>query len=85
MKSLRFHPSFKYHPICELLDLTHLTFGDDLLFFSKGKVEAITALMEKFEDFSNTSGLTANKRKSEIYFSGVSERMKETISTAVQL
>ncbi|KAL6552332.1 hypothetical protein OROHE_007696 [Orobanche hederae] len=62
---------FKFHPKCAKLNITHLVFADDLLFFSNGTPEAVYTLLDLFEQFSSSSGLTANKQKSEIYFSGV--------------
>lgn len=68
-----------------MLKITHLTFAYDLLFFSKGTLESISTLLECFEQFSSTSGLVANRRKSEIYFLGVSLEKRREIISQVQL
>lgn len=71
MKRLAVQEQFKFHPQCDLLQITHLTFADDLLFFSKGNVHSVSVLLEVFDSFSITSGLKANRNKCEIYFGGV--------------
>ena len=35
--------TFKYHPKCSKLDITHLCFADDLLIFSRGDLNSIKA------------------------------------------
>lgn len=85
MHTVHKNPSFSYHPRCSRLKITHLTFADDILFFSKGTLESITTLLDYFEVFSQTSRLIANKRKSEIYYAGVSLENRAIISRQVQL
>ncbi|KAL6551480.1 hypothetical protein OROGR_007634 [Orobanche gracilis] len=79
MRGLKDDTQFKFHPKCAVLGITHLVFADDLLFFCKGDLKSTTALMDMFERFSKTSGLIANCPKSEIYFSGVKQEVKERI------
>lgn len=67
------------------MQITHLTFADDLLFFSKGTQKSIVTLLDCFEKFSHTSGLVANRRISDIYFSGVSDARRREICRAVDL
>lgn len=63
--------TFQFHPLCKPLKLSHLCFVDDLLLFSKGKVESVMIILKAFATFSCASGLEMNKEKSEIYFNGV--------------
>ncbi|XP_074305792.1 putative mitochondrial protein AtMg01250 [Silene latifolia] len=70
---------FQYHPLCKNLKLTHLMFADDLLLFCKGKSQSIWLLMRAFSSFSKASGLAMNNAKSEIFFNGVAEDIKEGI------
>ncbi|XP_074317909.1 uncharacterized protein LOC141654182 [Silene latifolia] len=70
---------FQYHPLCKNLKLTHLMFADDLLHFCKGKPQLIWLLMRAFSSFSNASGLSMNNAKSEIFFNGVVEDIREGI------
>ncbi|XP_074318879.1 uncharacterized protein LOC141655711 [Silene latifolia] len=70
---------FQYHPLCKNLKLTHLMFADDLLLFCKGKPRSIWLLLRAFSSFSKASGLAMNNAKSEIFFNGVSEDIREGI------
>ncbi|XP_074305769.1 uncharacterized protein LOC141640990 [Silene latifolia] len=70
---------FQYHPLCKNLKLTHLMFADDLLLFCKGKPQSIWLLMRAFSSFSKASGLAMNNSKSEIFFNGVYEDIREGI------
>ncbi|XP_074301614.1 uncharacterized protein LOC141633016 [Silene latifolia] len=72
-------PPFQYHPLCKNLKLTHLIFADDLLLFCKGKPKSIRLLMRAFSSFSNAFGLSMNHAKSEIFFNGVIEDIREGI------
>ncbi|XP_074299886.1 uncharacterized protein LOC141631065 [Silene latifolia] len=70
---------FKYHPMCKTLKLTHLMFADDLFMFCKGNANSIMLLMRAFSSFSQTSGLSMNNAKSEIFFNGMKEDLKSDI------
>ncbi|XP_020245193.1 uncharacterized protein LOC109823321 [Asparagus officinalis] len=73
--------SFKYHPRCSELKITHLIFADDLLLLSKGDLLSVRKLFKCFKDFSDVSGLQANHEKSRIFYGGVDEEFKSTITT----
>ncbi|XP_074298553.1 uncharacterized protein LOC141629451 [Silene latifolia] len=70
---------FRYHSLCGKLKLHHLMFADDLLLFSRGDSHSIMLLLRSFASFSAASGLEMNKNKSNIYFNGVSKRVKDQI------
>ncbi|XP_074315495.1 uncharacterized protein LOC141651695 [Silene latifolia] len=61
---------------------SHLMFADDLILFCKGKPQSIWLLMRAFSSFSNASGLSMNNAKSEIFFNGVNEDIREGIKQA---
>lgn len=63
--------TFKFHPRCSRLKLTHISFADDLLLFARGDLNSISALNQCFAQFSMASGLQANLDKSSLYFGGV--------------
>ncbi|XP_074305916.1 uncharacterized protein LOC141641142 [Silene latifolia] len=75
--------SFQYQPLCKNLKLTHLMFADDLLLFCKGKPQSIWLLMRAFSSFSNAYGLSMNNAKSEIFFIGVNEDIREGIKELI--
>lgn len=71
---------FKHHPKCSKLNITHLCFADDLLLFTRGEVNSVRLLHEKFYIFSAASGLQPSLSKSAIYCGGV----KDTEMQALQ-
>ncbi|XP_074316450.1 uncharacterized protein LOC141652751 [Silene latifolia] len=71
--------SFKFHPLCGSLQLSHLLFADDLVLFSKGDTHSIMILLRAFATFSIATGLQMNSMKSNIYFNGVHHSVKADI------
>lgn len=71
--------NFHYHPRCKKFRLTHVCFTDDLLLFTRGDTSSVQQLMEVLDNFAKTSGLAANQLKSNIYFGGVTEAVKQEI------
>uniref|UniRef100_A0A803PY01 Reverse transcriptase domain-containing protein n=1 Tax=Cannabis sativa TaxID=3483 RepID=A0A803PY01_CANSA len=76
---------FGYHPLCKHLRLTNLFFADDLVLFSKGNLNSVKIIQEAFTKFCNATGLSANKAKSQIFFGGVKEDVKQKILELVQI
>ena len=62
---------FKFHPLCQKIELNHLAFANDLLLFAKANPYSICLLMRAYKTFSGASGLIMNKEKSDIYMNGV--------------
>ncbi|XP_075076376.1 uncharacterized protein LOC142163027 [Nicotiana tabacum] len=79
LKSLGNEPDFNYHPKCEKMNVIQLGFADDLLLFCRGNVKSIQMLFDCFQEFSTTSGLSANRDKSSIYFGGVDATVQQQI------
>lgn len=79
LSTLQENPEFNYHLRCQKLGITHLSFADDLLLFTRGDVKSVQILKNKFLMFSEPSGLKANLNKSQIYFGGVPRDTKEDI------
>lgn len=65
------NPDFRFHPKRKGQRITHLTFADDLLLFSRGDIESVKILVEVLNEFSATSRLIVNREKSSIYLCGV--------------
>ncbi|XP_060182394.1 uncharacterized protein LOC132612068 [Lycium barbarum] len=70
---------FKFHPRCAKLNITRLSFSNDLLLFSRGDSTSIPALHKCFLTFTEASGLQPNLTKSSFYFGGVSQSHKDLI------
>ncbi|CAN1153049.1 LINE-1 retrotransposable element ORF2 protein [Linum perenne] len=73
----------QYHPQCKGVQVTHLSFADDLLVFTKANVEAVEEIKMVLDKFHKCSGLRFNPEKSNIYIAGVScEEEEEIIKTS---
>ena len=64
---------FSFHPKCKKLELTHLCFADNLLIFSKGKLETIIGVQNVMQQFYLFFGLKFNNAKCELYSSGINK------------
>ncbi|XP_024009376.1 uncharacterized protein LOC112084468 [Eutrema salsugineum] len=64
---------FNYHPECEDLQLTHLSFADDLLIFLEGSVQNVAGVLSILRKFEELSGLGVNISKTQMFASGVPE------------
>ncbi|XP_074282651.1 uncharacterized protein LOC141607190 [Silene latifolia] len=72
-------PNFSYHPKCVQLNLTHLVFADDLLVFTRGDLPSVKGVAKCLEFFSELSGLHANPAKTDLYFGGVADGIRDLI------
>lgn len=72
---------FGYHPKCKNLGLTHLSFADDILVFTDGKVRSIDSIVAVFDDFARISGLCISMEKSTIYYAGVQELTRQAVQS----
>lgn len=71
LAKMAMNSEFWYHPRCKELNLTHLTYADDLLIFCKGNVKSALLIKECLEEFSVQSGLHINLAKSQAFFGGL--------------
>lgn len=81
LKDLKDNKQFKHHPKCSKLNITHLCFADDLLLFTRGEVNSVRLLHEKFYIFSAASGLQPNLSKSAIYCGGVKDSEMQALQS----
>ncbi|XP_074305913.1 uncharacterized protein LOC141641138 [Silene latifolia] len=65
------HRSFRFHPLCKKVGLSHLCFADDLILFCKGEKGSVELLLHAFSLFSKASGLQMNREKSSFYCNGM--------------
>ncbi|XP_019258261.1 PREDICTED: uncharacterized protein LOC109236524 [Nicotiana attenuata] len=79
LASLKEEKDFKFHPRCAKLGITHLSFADDLLLFTRGDLKSVQTMQKKFTQFTEASGLQENLSKSEAYFGGVQETERQQI------
>lgn len=67
------NPDFNHHSKCEKLNLTHLTFADDILLFARGDVGSMDLLMHTLQVFSGSTGLVVNPAKCFVYMGAVDD------------
>ncbi|XP_070041550.1 uncharacterized protein [Nicotiana tomentosiformis] len=79
LKDLQHEKSYKFHPRCRRMGITHLSFVDDLLLFTRGDSESVQRLNACFTTFSAAPGLQVNLTKSTVYCGGMAQREKEAI------
>ncbi|GAB2288887.1 hypothetical protein Dimus_038030 [Dionaea muscipula] len=81
------HPSFRYHPRCSKLGITHLAYADDLILLSRGEPTSVQVLLNCLDHFASCSGLHINHSKSSILCAAMGEEDIEYIrnSTGFQL
>ncbi|XP_019240287.1 PREDICTED: uncharacterized protein LOC109220273 [Nicotiana attenuata] len=63
LHELKKEPTFQHHPRCRKLDITHISFADDLLLFARGNLSSVTGLYKCFSQFSKASGTNTITRK----------------------
>ncbi|XP_024004880.1 uncharacterized protein LOC112082025 [Eutrema salsugineum] len=62
-----------YHPKCKNLDLNHLSFADDIMVLTDGKVRSVEGIVR-------ISGLKISMEKSTMYIAGVSESVRTELN-----
>jgi len=66
LKSAGLHEEFKFHPWCKHLQITHLSFTDDIILFTGGDIRSVEILLQYFDRLSEPSGLIISNDKSDI-------------------
>ncbi|CAA7053053.1 unnamed protein product [Microthlaspi erraticum] len=59
-----------YHPQCQNLGLTHLSFADDIMVLTDGKVRSVEGIVKVLDEFARFSGLRISMEKSTLYLAG---------------
>ena len=59
-----------HHPTCSQINLTHLSFADDVMVFTDGKPRSLQSIFSVLHDFHRWSGLAISPSKSAIYMGG---------------
>ena len=62
---------FQFHQFCEKVNLTHLTFADDLTIFCAAHESSLSFIKETIQRFGELSRLFANLGKSSIFIVGI--------------
>lgn len=70
-----------FHPRCQKMDVKHLSFADDILVFTDGKIRSLDSIVEIFEYLAKISGLKIGLEKSTIYLAGVSDARRQEMES----
>ena len=68
---------FKFHSRCKETEITHLIFADDVMLFSYGDMDSVSAMMRALELFSKISGLCLNPAKCVTFFGNVPNAVQD--------
>lgn len=79
LNQLKYKEGFRFHPKCRSLNLTHRCFADDMIMCYAADVSSACIVKETIDSFSATSGLFVNPQKTQIFFSGVENHVKQDI------
>lgn len=69
--------SLGYHPKRKNIGLTHLSFADDLLVFTDGRIRSIDSIIEVFDYFGRISGLKISMEKTTIFYAGMPDNTRQ--------
>lgn len=76
---MQVNPNFNHHSKCEKLGITHLSFVDDVLLFSRGDPIFINLILSTFQDFSDSTGLSVNPHKCKVFSSGMEDTIRDNL------
>lgn len=63
LNKMQADPNFAHHTQCKKMNLTHLTFADDVLLFCRGDMNSVSMMLEVVKKFSESTGLVINPNK----------------------
>lgn len=73
------HTDFKHHWRTKDMNITHITFADDILMFSHGDLVSANIIIDSLKDFSLCSGMHINPSKCQFFASSISNDIKVSI------
>lgn len=72
-----------FHPQCKDVNMSHLSFADDIVVFIVGSPSSLRNTLQVFEDFGNWSGLKINIAKLTVFAAGRGKLLLESEAAAV--
>lgn len=76
---------FNFHPKCHTMAISHLTFVDDLMIFTRGDFMSVQIICDVLQDFGEASGLKTNSLKSSIFLAGLNDFERESVLNSLVL
>lgn len=77
--------SIGFHLQCKKINLSHLSFADDIVVFTDGSPMSLQGTLKVFEDFAAMSGLQINIAKSTVFAAGRGKQVLEDASADADL
>lgn len=74
-----------YHPHCKEINLSHLSFADDIMVFTNDTPASLRGTLSVFDDFAGMSGLRINAAKSTTFAAGWGKQALESEAEAAGL
>lgn len=71
---------FGYHPRCKNTGLTHISFADDIMVLTDGKVRSVEGIVQVFDEFEKISGLKISVEKSTMFIAEVLEGVRQEVT-----
>ena len=71
-----------YHPKCNTMKLTHLSFADDLLIFIDGSIDSVQNFLQVLREFELKSGLAVSFQETSFYSSRLTEQENDAIKAS---
>ncbi|XP_058749384.1 uncharacterized protein LOC131622375 [Vicia villosa] len=81
MVLVQLNSNFNHHSKCEKLSITHLSFADDILLFSRGDQVSIELILFTFKQFSESTGIIVNPLKCKLFCGGMDDSTIHRIQT----
>lgn len=79
MMKVTANTTFGFHWRCKKTRLSHLCFADDFLIFFKCNIGSVSLINGCLNHFGSLSGLVPNLGKSQIFFCGLNDAIREQI------
>ncbi|KAG7571789.1 Endonuclease/exonuclease/phosphatase superfamily [Arabidopsis suecica] len=73
------------HPKCKALNMSHLSFADDIMVFTDGSLQSLHGVLAVFDEFARMSGLNINVSKSSLFAAGRGKQHLENEAVNVGL
>lgn len=83
MGLVQLSPNFNHHSKCEKLAITHLSFVDDVLLFSRGDQVSIELILSTFKKKSESTSLIVNPKKCKFVCGGMDDSIVHRIQTII--
>ncbi|GAA0184586.1 reverse transcriptase [Lithospermum erythrorhizon] len=79
MKETSCRPDFTFHPHCQQLGITHLSFADNMILLVSADMRSFQVVKETLRVFVELTGLKLNCDKSKVYFGSTPQLLRDQL------